>query len=76
MKYPNYPSRETIAHLCETYKKGLRVALVSMDDPYSKLKPGDKGTIDHVDDAGGIHINWDKGERLAAIWGEDEIKFI
>lgn len=71
-----YPSKETIAHLRETYKNGMRVALVSMDDPYTKLRPGDKGTIDYVDDAGGIQINWDNGSSLAAIWDEDIIKLI
>ena len=71
-----FPSRETIAKLRESYKKGMRVELMSMDDPYTKLRPGDKGTIDCVDDAGGIHINWDNGSTLAAIWGEDIIKLI
>jgi hypothetical protein len=72
-----YPSAELIAHLRETYKNGMRVVLViSMDDPYTKLQVGDKGTIDRVDDAGGIHINWDNGEELDAIWGEDVIRFL
>ncbi len=35
--------------------------------------PGDKGTVFFVDDAGGIHINWDNGEGLAAVWGQDRI---
>jgi hypothetical protein len=56
------------------YPKGARVELVKMDDAYTKLKAGDKGTVDHVDDAGGIHINWDNGSSLAAIYGEDIIK--
>ena len=46
------------------YRKGLRVELVSMNDPYTKLKPGDLGTVDFVDDAGTIFISWDSGSRL------------
>jgi hypothetical protein len=73
MKFPN---QETVVQLRETYKKGLRVVLVKMDDSYSKLQVGDKGTVDHVDDAGGVHINWDCGSTLAAIWGEDEVRLL
>lgn len=62
-----FPSKETVAALRETYKKGQRVVLAKMDDPYSKLQVGDKGTVDYVDDAGGIHIAWDCGSSLAAI---------
>ena len=72
----NYPSKETVAMLRERYPKGTRIALVQMDDPYTKLRPGDKGIVDHVDDAGGIHISWDRGEGLAAIWGQDVIRKI
>lgn len=70
------PAKETLARLRETYRKGMRVELIQMDDPYTKLKPGEKGTIDHVDDMAGIHINWDSGSMLAAVWGEDIIKII
>jgi hypothetical protein len=33
------PSKETIARLRAEYPAGTRIELVSMDDPYSKLKP-------------------------------------
>ena len=69
----NYPSQAIVAMLRERYPKGARVQLDSMDDPYTKLRPGDKGTVFFVDDAGGIHINWDNGEGLAAVWGQDRI---
>lgn len=48
------------------YPEGSRVKLVSMDDPYSKLEAGDKGTVKFVDDAGTVHIAWDKGSSLGA----------
>lgn len=40
-----FPSRETVERLRMTYPKGTRVELVSMSDPYAKLKPGDQGTV-------------------------------
>ena len=58
------------------YIKGTRVELISMDDPYTKLVAGDKGTVDHVDDAGQIHVKWDRGSSLALIPEIDSFKII
>ena len=69
----NFPSKETVAMLRAEYPKDARVELVEMDDPYTRLRPGDRGRVDHVDAAGGIHIRWDNGEGLAAVWGKDVI---
>ena len=70
------PKRETIAYLRERFSKGTRIKLVSMDDPYSKLKPGDRGTVEFVDDIGTIHINWDCGSGLGIVYGVDRIRII
>lgn len=70
------PKRETIACLRERFPKGTRVELVSMDDPYSKLKPGDRGIVDFVDDAGTIFVNWDCGLGLGVVYGVDRIRII
>lgn len=56
------------------YPKGTRIELVSMDDPYTKLKSGDKGTVLGVDDAGQIVMNWDRGSSLSLIPGEDSFE--
>lgn len=66
-------SKETLAMLREKYPAGTRVELVHMDDPYTKLIAGDKGTVKHIDDMGTIHINWDCGSSLGAVYGEDVI---
>lgn len=58
------------------YVKGARVELVSMDDPYSRLVPGDKGTVTCVDDIGTIHVSWDCGSSLGVVYGEDSCKLI
>lgn len=70
------PKRGTIEYLREHYPKGTRVMLVSMDDPYGKLKPGDRGVVDFVDDGGTIFVSWDCGSHLGVVYGEDRIRII
>jgi hypothetical protein len=67
---------EVLKRLREQYPEGTRVELVEMNDPYRKMPPGLKGTVQMVDDAGGIQINWDNGSTLAAIYGIDKVKVI
>lgn len=69
-----FPSMETVKWLREQYPCGCRIELVHMDDPYAKLKPGDHGSVDFVDDAGVIQMIWDCGSTLGLIWGADQFK--
>ncbi|NCB42160.1 MAG: DUF4314 domain-containing protein [Clostridia bacterium] len=62
---------ETLIQLKSHYLPGTRVVLVKMDDPYTQLKPGEKGTVSGVDDIGTIHVNWDSGSSLGVAFGED-----
>ena len=55
-----FPPREIVERLRLQYPTGCRVELVSMDDPYARLKPGDQGTVVAVDDIGTVHM----GQRL------------
>ena len=66
-------SKETLSKLREQHPKGTRVELVHMDDPYTKLTAGDKGTVNHVDDMGTIHISWNCGSSLGVVYGVDVI---
>ncbi len=66
-------NRRTLSILRETYPAGTRVRLVKMDDSWSKLKPGDEGTVTAVDDIGTIHVSWDCGSSLGVVYGEDEV---
>ncbi len=68
-----FPPRSVIERLRIQYPTGTRVELVSMNDPYTKLKPGDQGTVISVDDIGTVHIAWDNGSSLGAAYGEDVI---
>ena len=76
MRNNNIPDRATIENLRSRYTKGTRVELIFMDDPYSKLKPGDRGTVIFVDDIGTIHVAWDCGSSLGVVYGEDSCKVV
>ena len=69
-----FPSRETAARVRQMYPAGCRVELISMDDPYSKLKPGDRGTVHTVDDTGTVFVRWDNGSGLGVVYGVDRIR--
>jgi hypothetical protein len=70
----NFPKREIVDKIKKEYPKGTRVELIAMDDPYSKLKPGDKGTVRSVDDTATIHVNWDNHSCLGIVYGEDSCR--
>lgn len=69
-----FPNRETVERIRKEYPQGTRVELVSMSDPYSKLSPGDTGTVKFVDDIGTVFVNWDCGSGLGIVYGEDSIR--
>lgn len=71
-----FPSKETVERLRKLYPYGTRIELVKMIDPYSRLKPGDKGTCQFVDDAGTLFVNWDSGSCLGIVYGEDSCRII
>lgn len=46
------------------YTKGTRIKLISMDgEPHMKSEL--IGIVNHVDDIGQVHMNWDNGSSLA-----------
>lgn len=67
---------EMLKSLKKYYIPGTRVVLLKMNDPYTKLQPGAKGTVTGVDDMGTIHVNWDSGSSLGVAYGEDSCKKI
>ena len=66
------PSRDIVSAIRETYPKGTRVELGSMDDVQAP-PVGTKGTVLWVDDIGTVHVKWDNGSTLGAAYGEDRI---
>ena len=71
-----FPSRETVERVREQFPPGTRVELISMSDPFTKLKPGDTGTVNDVDDLATVFVSWDSGSGLGVAYGEDIIKTI
>lgn len=69
-----FPGRETVEKIRKMYPTGSRVELIQMNDPYSHLKPGDKGTVRLVDDMGTIFISWDNGSGLGIVYGVDRVR--
>ena len=64
-------------------KVGDRIKLVSTDNPYTRLKPGDSGVVWDIttfelsnQEIKQIWIHWDNGNRLALIEGKDEWEII
>jgi hypothetical protein len=61
--------------MTETYTRGrlvgARVELLYCSDPYTRLRPGDRGTVMYVDSLGTVHVSWDNGSSLGLVPGED-----
>jgi hypothetical protein len=72
----DFPSKETVERLRREFPAGTRVELIFMDDPYTKLIPGDRATVLGVDDAGNILCEWDNGSTLSLIYGVDGFRTI
>lgn len=70
----SFPATKVVEELRKLYPHGTRVELIWMDDPYSKLKPGNRGTVDFVDDTGTIFCSWDCGSKLGIVYGKDIVK--
>lgn len=71
-----FAPKNVVDRIKRDYPKGTRVQLLYMNDPYTKIEPGTKGTVDCVDDTGTIHINWDNGSHLGVVYGEDSCRKI
>lgn len=69
-----FPTKSQLYAYRASYPVGCRIELIEMDDPYSKLKPGDRGTVRGVDDAGQVMMQWDSGSSLSLIPGVDRFK--
>ena len=58
-------------------KIGDRIELIFINDTWTELKPGDKGTVNKIDENQEIiWVDWDNGEQLALLIGIDKFKVI
>lgn len=62
-------NQKQVEQLRNRYPKGTRLCLDFMDE--AGMPPGLQGTVELVDDAGQIHMQWENGRSLALIPGED-----
>ena len=56
-----------------------RVQIIFMNDTWTRLKAGDKGTVFKVEKSSDetlIWVDWDNGEKLALLEGIDEFKIV
>lgn len=66
-------NRKVLERLRKMYPVGAKVELVRMDD--TQAPPvGTKGVVNHVDDIGTIHVEWENGSSLGVVYGEDLCK--
>lgn len=70
----NFPDEHTVERVRKMYPADTRVELIQMDDPYSHLKPGDKGTVRFVDDTGTVFVDWYCGSGLGVVYGVDRVR--
>lgn len=71
-----YIRPEVLKQLREQYPVGCTVELIEMCDPYRDMPAGIIGKVTLVDDAGGVHVDWNNGSSLAEIHGIDRIRRI
>lgn len=67
--------REVLERLRKTYLVGAKVELLKMNDIQSQ-PVGTKGIVNHVDDIGTIHVDWENGSSLGVVYGEDICRVI
>ena len=75
MEYTDTQLRNIADKLRERYPIGTRVKLLHMgnDDP-DPIPPGTKGTIDWIDDASHVNIQFDNGRNLGMVYGVDHFR--
>ena len=52
----------------------VKILSYLLDDPYSRLSPGEQGTVNLVDDTGTVFVDWDCGSHLGVVYGIDRIR--
>jgi len=73
---PMMPDKDKLLRLRQQYKKGVRVRLIEMNDPYQPMPPGLLGTVKSVDDAGTVFCRWDNGSGLGLVYGVDKFEIV
>jgi hypothetical protein len=73
-----------VTRVCEVngvrgrFERGDRVALEHTDDPHTRLRPGDEGTVTrYAPGLGQLDVSWDSGSTLSMLLDEgDRVRLI
>ena len=64
--------KEWLDFLREQYPVGSRIKLRSAGDGApDALKPGSRGTLEHINENGEFYVAWDSGDKLPLVIGQD-----
>ena len=69
-----FPSRSQVDFTRSSYPPGTRIVLSRMNDPFSPVELGTRGTVRYVDDADQVGVTWDNGRSLSLIPGVDSFR--
>jgi len=60
------------------FQRGDRVALEHTDDPHTRLRPGDEGTVTRYDPRSGqLGVRWDSGSTLSMLLDDgDRVRLV
>ena len=64
-------TKEWLDFLRQQYPVGSRIKLREVKDGSGPLSPGDKGTLEEIDEDGCFHVKWSDGSILPLTIGED-----
>lgn len=68
------PTKRCIQNMQEAFPEGAEVELIFMDDIYRTMPAGLKGKVVCIDSRGTIHVAWENGSSLGAVWNADVVK--
>ena len=69
-----FQTRQQVEFTRSCYPPCTRIVLNCMNDPFSPVESGMRGTVRYVDDAGQIGVAWDNGRSLSLIPGVDSFR--
>ena len=72
------PPVPEVTDVRDTFVRGDRVALERTDDPDTRLRPGDEGTVTRYDPKlGQLDVRWDSGSTLSMLLNDgDRVRLI
>lgn len=68
--------KKLLDFLRDQFPLGSRIMLTKMEADSQPLPPGSTGTLNHIDEAGQLHILWDNGISMALMPGADRFQIL